>query len=348
MSQAPTNPYQPYAAAHKDTKGPGDSRPTALQIIKDNEAAGKLKGKTILVTGCSSGIGIETARALYETGAQLFLTARDIPKLNGIIDDIVTKATIKDAPRPEVLELHLDSLESVRKGAEEFKKRSSQLNILICNAAVMACPYSTTKDGFELQIGTNHFAHFLLFQLLKPLLLESAQQSGMSSRVIAVSSAGHRMSPVLLDDINFSNGATYQKWKSYGQSKTANIYMASSIERHYGNQNLHALSLHPGVIKTDLSRHLVPEDLQGMNLDQIRHLYKNPEQGAATTVWAATSPHFEAANGGRYLAECGECGPVAKDSAMGADGYAEHVYNPEAEEKLWKLSYEAVGLPVED
>lgn len=136
MSQAPTNPYQPYAAVHEKPKGPGDARPTALQIIKDCNAAGKLKGKAILITGTSAGIGVETARALYETGAKLFLSARDIPKLNGIIDDIVSKATIKDAPKPEALEIHLDSLESVRKGAEEFKKRSSQLNILICNAGV--------------------------------------------------------------------------------------------------------------------------------------------------------------------------------------------------------------------
>lgn len=136
MSQAPTTPFQPYAAVHENTKGPGDARPTALQIIKDENAAGKLKRQTVLITGCSAGIGIETARALYETGAKLFLTARDIPKLNGIIDDIVSKATIKGAPRPETLEIHLDSLDSVRKGAEELKKRSSQLNILITNAGV--------------------------------------------------------------------------------------------------------------------------------------------------------------------------------------------------------------------
>lgn len=130
MSFAPAEPYQPYAEVHENTQGPGDTRPIAFQIIRDNDAAGKLKGKTILITGCSAGIGVETARALYETGAQLYLTARDMPKLDKVIDNIVANAAIKDAPRPKPLEIHLDSLDSVRKGAEEFKKQSPQLNIL--------------------------------------------------------------------------------------------------------------------------------------------------------------------------------------------------------------------------
>lgn len=192
MSQKPENPYEPYAPVHREPKGPGDARPTALQIVKDCNAIGKLKGKTIMITGCTAGIGIETAKALYETGAQLYLTGRDMVKLNKVVEDIAAHGSSKETPKPEALELHLDSLDGVRNAAEEFKKRSSQLNILICNAGVMACPYSKTKDGFELQIGTNHFAHFLLFQLLKPLLLKSAADSGTSSRVITVTSAGHR------------------------------------------------------------------------------------------------------------------------------------------------------------
>lgn len=156
MSFAPSTPYQPYASVHEKTNGPDDGRPTALQVIKDADATGALKGKTILITGCSSGIGVETARALYdclssifkayadhlsfryETGAKLFLTARDIPKLEKVIDGIVSSSTSKDTPRPESVEIHLDSLDSVRKGAEDFKQRSNgQLNILINNAGVM-------------------------------------------------------------------------------------------------------------------------------------------------------------------------------------------------------------------
>lgn len=131
---APETPFQPYAHLHKDVQGPGDARPTALQIVKDCGANGKLTNKTILITGCSSGIGVETARALYEIGAKLFLTARDVPKLQRVIDDIVNKSESKGLQRPEALELHLDELASVRKAAEDFKKRSSQLNMLISEA----------------------------------------------------------------------------------------------------------------------------------------------------------------------------------------------------------------------
>jgi len=129
---APETPYQPYANVHKSTTGPGDARPTALQVVKDCGVVGKLGDKTILITGCSSGIGVETARALYETGAKLFLTARDMLKLNKVIDDIMAKAENKTGPRPVPIEMHLDSLESVKKGAEDFMAKSGgKLNILI-------------------------------------------------------------------------------------------------------------------------------------------------------------------------------------------------------------------------
>lgn len=245
--------------------------------------------------------------------------------------------------------MHLDSLDSVRKGAEDFKKRSNgQLNILINNAGVMACPLSKTKDGFETQIGTNHFAHFLLFQLVKPLLLKSAADSGMASRVINVSSAGHRFGGVNFDDINYEKDpSSYTKFGAYGQSKTANIYLASSIEKHYGSKGLHGLSLHPGGIMTELGRHMDESDFAALDFESIKLLMKSPAQGAATTVWAAVSPHFEGKNGGRYLADVGEQGPVDKDAQMSGEGYGPHAYDEEAAERLWKLSFEAVGLSAE-
>lgn len=298
MSAAPATPYQPYADVHQEPKGPGDARPTALQVVKDNNANGKLRGKTILITGTSSGIGVETARALYETGAQLYLTARDLPKLEKVINDIVEHAEIRDAPRPQPLELHLDSLDSVRSAVAQFRKQSSQLHVLINNAGVMASPYSQTRDGFELQIGTNHFAHFLLFQLLKPVLLSSSTPT-FHSRVVNLASSGHKLGGIRQQDINFTEPGSYNKWLAYGQSKTANIYMPAAIERHYSAQGLHGLSVHPGVIETELMRHLDESDLAGFGWDQIQHLAKNPAQGAATTVWAALSPHFEGQNGGR-------------------------------------------------
>ena len=352
---APETPHQPYASVHKELKGPGDARPTALQVVKDEGQIGKLAGKTILITGCSSGIGVETARALYETGAKLFLTARDIPKLQKVIDDIVSKAEIKDAPKPEAIELHLDSLDSVRKAAEDFKSRSDKLNIMINNAGVMASPLTRTQDGNELQIGTNHFAHFLLLQLLKPTLLASAKSSGTTSRVVCVSSAGHRFTTgVRFDDINWNRESEYEKWQAYGQSKIANIYMGNSITRRYGAQNLCGLSVHPGGIVTELGRHLSEEDykLFGDSAQQEKMfttMFKSPEQGAATQVWAAVSPHFEGPeNNGRYLADVGESGPMPEDAAVGEAGYTKLAYNEEGEEKLWKISCEMVGVPEDD
>ena len=353
---APTEPYQPYAEQHKEPKGLGDARPAALQVVKDCDAVGKLKGKTILITGCSAGIGIETAKALYETGATLFLAARDMQKLDGVIEGIVTTAQHnKDGPKPQPIELHLDSLDAVRKGAEDFKQKSGgKLNILINNAGVMAAPYGTTKDGIETQIGVNHFAHFLLFELVKDLLISSAKESGTTSRVINLSSAGHRTSGLKFTDKAsldaWNKGEGYTKWESYGQSKTTNIYMANALNRKFGDQNVLGLSVHPGGIMTELARHLTEEDYaifggrEGLD-ELMKTMFKNPQQGAATTVWAAVSPHFEGQNGGRYLADVGECGPMSAESQVADGGYAPHAYDEEKEEMLWELSCDVVGVP---
>lgn len=213
-------------------------------------------------------------------------------------------------------------------------------------AGVMACPLEKTVDGFERQIGTNHMAHFLLFQLLKPLLIKSAKESGSLSRVINLSSAGHRFSGINFDDMYWDkHPENYNKWQSYGQSKTANVYMASSITRHYGSQGLVGLSVHPGGIWTELGRHLEQEDLERFSSNDLTKIFKSTEQGAATTVWAAVNPHFEDVNNtGRYLAETGESGPMPEGAGMAAHGYAKHLYDEEAEEKLWKISCQAVGV----
>ncbi|KAF1987943.1 NAD(P)-binding protein [Aulographum hederae CBS 113979] len=348
---APVSPFQPYASVHVKTNGPGDARPSSFQVVQDEKAIGALKGRTVLITGCSSGIGVETARALYETGATLFLTARDMPKLEKVIEEIVSTAKYnKDGPRPQPIEIDLSSLDSVRKGAADFKSKSKQLNILINNAGVMACPFGKTQDGFETQIGTNHFAHFLLFAEVKDLLLQSAKESGIPSRGINVSSAGHRAGGILFDNMNFENGG-YEKFRSYGQSKTANIYMANSIHRHFADQGLHGLSLHPGAIMTELARHMTAEDEKLFGPEGMKGLLpimKNPSQGAATTVWAAVSKRFDDAdNGGRYLAEVGESGPVTEGGMVpGGTGYCPHAYDEEAEEKLWKVTQEILKVQV--
>lgn len=215
----------------------------------------------------------------------------------------------------------------------------------------MACPYTRTTDGFELQFGTNHLGHFLLFQLLKPLLIATAARSGTPSRVINVSSAGHRRSGIRWDDWNWASEAAYNKFLAYGQSKTANIYMANELERRYGaTQGVHGWSVHPGAIATELGRHMQPGELEAMGIDKIQHLFKSPEQGAATTVWAAVAEHFEGKNGGRYLADVGESAPMVpgEEPVPAGSEYAPHAYDEEAEKRLWKLSCEAVGVPEDD
>lgn len=347
----PQTPYRPYADKHVTLNGPGDQRPTCEQVLQDCNAIGKLKGKTVLITGCSSGIGVETARALYDAGATLFLTARDIAKLNGVIDDIVANAKHnKDGPKPQSVEIHLDNLASVRKGAEDFARRSNgKLNILIHNAGVMASPFMTTSDGFEQQIGVNHFAHFLLFQLLKPCLISSAKESGTTSRVINLSSLGHRRSGIVFTDQAsleaWNQGEGYEKWLAYGQSKTANILMANGISHRYHDQGLEGWSVHPGGILTELSRHLNEDDLARFSEETMRTLFKSADQGAATTVWAAVSDHFEGGkNGGRYLEDVGESPPGKAGQQMGEPGYQPHAYDEAAEKRLWDISCKVVGV----
>ena len=347
---APSNPYQPYAEVHKTPNGAGDARPTAKQILVDCNAIGKLKNKAVLITGCSAGLGVETARALYEAGATLFLTARDIPKLEGIIEDIVAKAEVKGV-KPVPIECHLDSLASVRQAAELVKTKMKTLHLLINNAGVMATPYGKTQDGFETQIGTNHFSHFLLFQLLEPLLIASVQETGIKSRVISLSSAGHRRFPIDFDilppNAPVSEDA-YSKWTAYGQSKTANVYMAAALHQHYASAGIVGLSVHPGGIMTGLGKHLKPEDYAVFgDWNEVLPILKSPEQGAATTVFAAVSSFFDdTANGGVYLADCGVCQAATPEQlkVVGGTGYGPHAYDGDAAERLWQLSYPAVGL----
>jgi len=334
-----------YVAEHANPKGAGDARPTALQIVKDEGLLGdKLAGRVFLVTGCSSGIGVETARALHATGADVYITARDEKKAAEVLADI-RKSNADSKGKLELVLMELDKLASVRAGAADFLKRSGgKLNVLVCNAGVMACPYSKTADGLETQFGVCHVAHFLLFQLVKDALLSSAS-ADFSSRVVNVSSVGHRGGPVRLDDYNFEKG-DYQPWVGYGQAKTANIWMANEIERRYGSKNLHATSLMPGGIWTPLQRHLPQEVMDGWRAnDEVALGMKSTEQGAATTVWAAIGAEW-AQKGGKYLENCAEAGPVDTSNgppSLGMPGYAPHAYDQEGAKKLWELSLKLVG-----
>ncbi|KAF2015360.1 NAD(P)-binding protein [Aaosphaeria arxii CBS 175.79] len=322
-----------YEAAHQAPNGPGDARPTAQQILEDEQLQGKWSDKTILITGTSSGIGIETARVLLETGATVYLTARNLTKAKSALGSIL------DNPRAKLLELDLNSLASVRKCAVEFLKESDKLNIVIANAGIMASPEGRTEDGFELQFGTNHLAHFLLIQLLLPALVKSSTPD-FQSRVVVLSSSAHRMGGVHLDDFNLEG--KYNPWVAYAQSKTANLYTASELERRYGGQGVHAFSVHPGVIMTGLSQFLPEEALKSWadNPKTATHT-KSVEQGAATSVWAATAKALEG-KGGLYLEDAQISKPAKPTEDLFDPGYAPHAYDEEKERLLWEKSLELV------
>jgi len=323
----------PYESAHSAPAGPGDERPTAHQIVQHEQLEGKWHGKKILITGCSSGLGVETAKALLETGATLYLTVRDLVKGEKALGDVLQSG------RAHLLELDLNSLASVRKCVDTFLTKNERLNVLIANAGVMATPEGRTADGFETQFGTNHLAHFLLIQLLLPTLLQSSSPE-FGSRVVILSSVGHRQG-----GINFSNlslEGQYHPWAAYGQSKTANIYTANELERRYGQRGLHAWAVHPGMIHTGLMQFLDEETLKqwGTN-EHIGKALKNPGQGAATTVWAATAKALEG-QGGRYLEDCRVAVPAKAEPVETDPGYAPHAYDESQEVELWNRSMDMV------
>lgn len=331
-----------YAAAHVDPQGPGDARPTAQKIIEDEGMAGKLNGKVIVITGTSSGIGIETARALATTGAKLYLTARDLQKAKTAL------AGFWDPDRMELVHLDLGSFKSVRNAAAAILATTDHVNILINNAGIMAVPdLQFTEDGYELQFGTNHLSHFLFFQLLKPALL-AASSSEFQSRVVVLASSGHRAHGINeTGNYNFEKGG-YSPWTAYSQSKTANIYMASEIERRYGSQGLHATSVHPGGVDTNLKQYIPATQIQAMRSNPVvLKIAKSPEQGAATTVWAAIGAEWEG-KGGKYLSNCSMAPRGADDGNMMSTDFVTHTYDAEKEARLWRDSMKMCGLTEEE
>lgn len=339
-----------YAEAHKiaNLNGAGDARPAALQVVEDEGLIGKLTDKVFLITGVSSGIGAETMRALHATGAHVYGTVRDTAKGQKVVDTILSE-NHPSGGQITLIEMSLDNFASIRRGAADFLSKSSNtLHLLVANAGIMAVPYSKTTDGFESQFATNHLAHFLLFQLLKPALLTSATPA-YPSRVVSVTSTGHQFGAPLFGDYNFET-TPYDSWRAYGQSKTANIWLANSIESHFGAQNLHATSVHPGLItSSNLGSHL-PAEQAAMFFDpEVQRTAKSVQQGAATQVWAAVGEEWKG-KGGRYLSNVAEAKSVeetAKDEGMtffANDGFHAWAYDAEGAERLWKESFGMVGL----
>jgi len=292
-----------------------------------------LGGKVALVTGGSGGLGEETARAFAEKGARVVLTARNAAKGEAAAQAI--RASTGNG-QVEVDELELASLASVRAFAQRFLARNDRLHILVNNAGVMACPFAKTTDGFERQLGTNHVGHFLLTCLLAPAL-----RRGAPSRVVSVSSRGHHASPVVFEDLHFTR-RPYDKWLAYGQSKTANVLFAVDLDRRLGGVAVHANAVHPGVIVTELARHLVPEDFELLSkrMPGGKLQFKPVPAGAATSVYAATAPELEG-RGGLYLEDCHVA--AINDAENPPDGVKSYAIDPGLAQQLWTVSEEMVG-----
>ena len=260
-----------------------------------------LSGQTVVVTGGTTGLGRETATALAQAGAHVVITARTREKAE------------QAGPWDHVL-LDLTDLDSVRAAAADLPDR---VDVLVNNAGVMYTPFERTKQGFELQLGTNHIGHFVLTNAVEP------------SRVVNLSSGGHRASDIIWDDPNYER-RPYDKFEAYGQSKTANILFT----RELAHRGTHALAVHPGMIVTDLGRYMTKDDLEELTA-KVKAApgggprYKSVEQGAATTVYAVAHPELPA---GSYLEDCGvsdEDAPWTRDESSWR--------------RLWELTEELVG-----
>jgi NAD(P)-dependent dehydrogenase (short-subunit alcohol dehydrogenase family) len=311
---------------------PFGARPTALDVV----AGVDLSGKTAIITGASSGIGIETARALASAGAEVILPVRDPSKGEATAADL--RASIKGC-RVRVAAMDLSDLDSVRRFAESFLSENKPLHILINNAGIMAGPLQRTPTGWELQFATNHLGHFLLTVLLIPAL-----KAGSPSRIVSLSSIGHRISPVDFDDIHFQKRA-YDKWKAYGQAKTANALFAVELDRRLRPAGVAAFAVHPGGIMTGLQKDLSREEMAAFGwIDDKGNphpQFKSLEQGAATSVWAATSPALRG-KGGLYLEDC-NIAEIADESTPAMRGIRKHAIDPAAAERLWAVSEEMLA-----
>jgi NAD(P)-dependent dehydrogenase (short-subunit alcohol dehydrogenase family) len=303
-----------------------------------------LRGKRILVTGVSAGIGIETARALAAHGAHVVGTARDIAKAEAATAQARKDAASGDG-RFEIVALDLANLASVRGCASTLLAKKELFDVVIANAGVMATPFGHTTDGFETQFGTNHLGHFVLVNRIAPLIREGG-------RLVNLSSAGHRYANVDLEDPNFER-TPYHPFVAYGRSKTANILFAVAFDQRHRGRGIRAAAVHPGGIRTELNRHMDAAAL-GQIIDQLNKQlaaegkppfqYKSIPQGAATSVWTAILGSPEEI-GGRYCENCHVGQVVADDVTISAvsEGVRAYALDSRNAEALWKKSEELVG-----
>ena len=310
---------------HKIGSGFG-ARSTADEVLQGIDLSGRLA----VVTGGYSGLGLETTRALVKAGARVVVPARR--------REVAEKA-LAGLDGVEVDRLDLGDLDSVRAFADRFLASGRTIDIMIDNAGVMACPETRVGPGWEAQFATNHLGHYALVNRLWPAI----EPGG--ARVVSVSSAGHHRSGIRWDDLHWKRG--YDKWEAYGQAKTANVLFAVHLDRLGRDSGVRAFSLHPGGILTPLQRHLTREEMIERGwVDETGALadpdaFKTPEQGAATQVWAATSPQL-ANMGGVYCEDCDIAEPAAADGRPG--GVKDWAIDPEQAARLWAVSAELTGV----
>ncbi|WP_339652096.1 SDR family NAD(P)-dependent oxidoreductase [Halopseudomonas pelagia] len=299
---------------------------TAAEILEGRD----LSNFTAIVTGGHSGLGLETTRALTGAGARVIVAARNVQ---------AAREKLSDMTNIEIEKLDLADLASIHRFAQRFLESHRHIDILIGSAAIMACPETRVGPGWEAQFATNHLGHYALINLLWPAL-----KGG--SRVVAVSSAGHHWSDIRWDDLHFDDG--YDKWLAYGQSKTAVALLALQLDQLGQKDGVRAFSVHPGKILTPLQRHLPQEEMIAAGwLDQngaptADPSFKTPQQGAATQVWAATSPQLDG-KGGLY---CEDCDIAALDEGEQSSlvGVRPYAADRQQAKRLWALSAQLTGV----
>ena len=303
-----------------------------------------LKGKRILVTGVSAGLGVETARALASHGANVVGTARDLDKAKRTTSE-VSKAAAESGSSFEVIELDLASLKSVRAAADKLVSDGRLFDVVIANAGVMATPFGKTENGFETQFGTNHLGHFVFVNSIANLIKDGG-------RLVNLASSGHRFSDVNLDDPTFVT-TSYEPFVAYGRSKTANILFAVEFDRRHRDRGVRATAVHPGGIATELARHM-PDGAIEAWVQQIQEQraaageppfeFKSVPEGAATSVWAGVVASADEV-GGKYCEDCQVAELLPADSPVSAisRGVRGYALDPDTAKALWRKSEEMVG-----
>ena len=314
---------------------------SAATTAREAMAGIDLSGKTAMVTGGYSGIGTETTRALLEAGARVIVPARDMAKARSHLRGLDAQLAAMDLSDPA----------SIDAFAAAFVATGEPLHVLINSAGIMACPLARNARGHEMQFATNHLGHFQLTARLWPALLRA-----QGARVVSLSSLGHRFSPVDFDDWNFQQ-REYDRWVAYGQSKTANALFALALDDVGAAHGVRAYSVHPGRIITDLARHMSREELQrmgglddeGQPVTDLSRGLKNVEQGAATSIWAATSPMLDGI-GGVYCEDCDIAARVPDEeiavtgTTTQSSGVRRWAADPVAARQLWTLSEQLTGV----